>query len=154
MRKSTPVVLSFLASLVLLVCGCQPAPTSTALISSLVSLPPTSADAVNRVVSPADAAALIAQNQGSSLFVILDVRTASEFAAGHLAGAINIDFYQSDFKSKLSELARDKTYLLYCRTGVRSAKAVAIMDSLGFTRLYDLSGGITQWTQSGYPVVQ
>lgn len=83
---------------------------------------------------------------------ILDIRTASEYSAGHIKDAINIDFYSKDFKYKLSLLDKDKTYLLYCRTGNRTSKALAYFKELGFKKVYHLYGGISDWQNSGLPV--
>lgn len=76
---------------------------------------------------------------------VLDVRTPEEVQEGHLPGAINIDFKSADFKSKLNALPKDESYLVYCRSGVRSGKAVEMMKSLGFKRVYELEGGITAY---------
>jgi rhodanese-related sulfurtransferase len=97
---------------------------------------------------------LIRKNQDNPDFIIIDVRTATEFNNGHLAGAINIDFYSPDFKSSIDRLARNKEYLIYCLTGIRGAAAIRIMIDLGFNTVHNLSGGITQWMAAGYPTVQ
>ena len=83
---------------------------------------------------------------------ILDIRTASEYSAGHIKDAINIDFYSKAFKYKLSLLDKDKTYPLYCRTGNRTSKALAYFKELGFKKVYHLYGGISDWQNSGLPV--
>lgn len=78
--------------------------------------------------------------------VLLDVRTADEYKAGHIPGAIQIDVMQpDDFKKKVSSLDKEKRYLIYCRSGKRSSNAKVVMKQLGFTRLYDLEGGINEW---------
>ena len=97
---------------------------------------------------------LIAQNGDNPSFVILDVRTPEEFAAGHLADALNINFRAEDFRDQISTLDRIKTYLVYCRTGHRSAEAARIMREKGFPRLYNLSGGIKGWLAAGFPTVK
>src|SRR6266568_2910016 len=53
--------------------------------------------------------------------VVLDVRTKKEFEAGHIPGAINIDVNTPDFKEKISKLNKNKTYLVHCAAGGRSA---------------------------------
>ncbi len=84
--------------------------------------------------------------------VILDVRTPEEFAAGHLAGAINIDYYASDFEAKLRELDLDVPYVMYCNSGNRSGNTLPLMDSIGFQEVYELDGGIQAWLSAGQPV--
>ena len=76
-----------------------------------------------------------------------------EFAAGHLRGAVNIDVNGPDFKAAVGELSKDGEYALYCRSGNRSATALATMKDLGFTHAYHLGGGIGAWTAAGGEVV-
>jgi rhodanese-related sulfurtransferase len=83
---------------------------------------------------------------------ILDVRTAPEYCAGHLKDSINLDFRSPSFADDLDALDRGKAYLVYCRTGIRSNRAVAIMRSLGFRELYDLAGGLVGWQREGFGV--
>ena len=78
--------------------------------------------------------------------LILDVRTPQEYHEGHIPGAVNINIQDPAFMDKLDELKDDKTYLVYCRSGVRSAKACQMMGSQGFNDLYNLEGGILEWT--------
>lgn len=82
---------------------------------------------------------------------ILDVRTAKEFADGHVAGAVNIDVNQTDFAQKIDQLDRSKTYIVYCRLGIRSRKAVGIMSAKGFKNLYNVSDGFAGWSKNGLP---
>lgn len=82
---------------------------------------------------------------------ILDVRTAKEFADGHVAGAVNIDVNQADFAQKIDQLDRSKTYIVYCRLGRRSSKAVGIMATKGFKNLYNVSDGFLGWNKNGLP---
>ncbi len=76
---------------------------------------------------------------------IVDVRTPDEFAAGSIAGAINIDYYASDFSEKISELNKQTETLIYCHSGGRSGKASKILKELGFSEVYDLKGGFSNW---------
>lgn len=69
--------------------------------------------------------------------VVIDVRTAEEFASGHLEGAVNIDVQSASFDETVSELPADGEYVVYCRSGSRSAAAIDRMEGLGFTTLID-----------------
>ena len=89
--------------------------------------------------------------KADSNIAILDVRTAKEFAEGHVAGAVNIDVNQTDFAQKIDELDRSKTYIVYCRSGRRSSKAVGIMAAKGFKNLYNVSDGFVGWNKNGLP---
>lgn len=85
--------------------------------------------------------------------IILDVRTAEEFNSGHLAGAINADYNQTDnFSAYLDTLDKNKTYFIYCRTGNRSGKATQLMADKGFASVINLDGGIVAWQSAGLPV--
>jgi rhodanese-related sulfurtransferase len=83
----------------------------------------------------------------------LDVRTAGEFAEGHIQNAINIDVEGGQFDSGIAQLDKTKTYAVYCRSGRRSGAAVEKMSDAGFTSLFNLNAGIVVWQNQGYPVV-
>ncbi|MCZ8355176.1 MAG: rhodanese-like domain-containing protein [Cyclobacteriaceae bacterium] len=83
---------------------------------------------------------------------LLDVRTPNEYKNGHLKGATLIDFYQSDFKQKLAKLDKQKTILVYCKSGGRSNNTGTILKEMGFKDVYDLQGGITAWEKAGKPI--
>ena len=86
--------------------------------------------------------------------VVLDVRTASEFAEGHLERAINIDYHQSDFVEKAkATLPLDKKIAVYCRSGRRSAGAAARLGEEGY-KLVNLKGGIIAWKEADMPVIK
>lgn len=89
--------------------------------------------------------------KADSNIAILDVRTAKEFADGHVAEAVNIDVNQADFAQKIDQLDRSKTYIVYCRSGRRSSKAVGIMATKGFKNLYNVSDGFVGWNKNGLP---
>ena len=84
--------------------------------------------------------------------VILDVRTAGEFAAGHIEGAINIDVEGMQFESGIAELDKSATIAVYCQSGRRSGIAVDKMSEAGFTSLFNLQTGIADWQANGFPV--
>ncbi len=86
--------------------------------------------------------------------VVLDVRTAEEFADGHMKGAINLDIRGGKFAETLAGLDKTKTYLVHCAVGGRSAKACGQMDGLKFEKVLNLSGGITAWEAAGHKPVK
>lgn len=102
---------------------------------------------VPRRLSPSE---YMAQFAGTPHF-LLDVRTPEEFANGHLEGAVNISV--QELLTRLSEIPRDRPIVLYCRSGNRSNQAALMLQSAGFTDVYDL-GGIIAWQQAGLPVVR
>jgi phage shock protein E len=101
------------------------------------------------LVSAADAAAVLEANPGA---VVLDVRTPEEYAAGHLAGAQLLDWNSGQFAASVGSLPTDATYVLYCRSGNRSAQAAAMMREAGFTEVYEVDGGIQAWQAAGLPL--
>jgi rhodanese-related sulfurtransferase len=84
--------------------------------------------------------------------VILDVRSAAEFEKGRIPGATNIDINSSKFAEKVAALDTNKTYLVNCAVGMRSAKACKKMETMGFNKLYDLAPGFDGWKKEGKPV--
>ena len=84
---------------------------------------------------------------------VLDVRTAAEFASGHIDGAVNIDV-QEGFQDGIAALDKTATYAVYCHSGNRSALASQQMVDAGFADVYNLDGGIVLWQANGYTLVQ
>ncbi|MFA5403710.1 MAG: alpha/beta fold hydrolase [Ignavibacteria bacterium] len=98
-------------------------------------------------ISTEQAEKMFGENIGNPDFVILDVRTPEEYSAGHITNAVNLDFKSSDFSEKLDELNKNKIYIVYCKGGGRSAKALEIMQKKGFTNVYNVLGGIKKWKE-------
>ena len=74
----------------------------------------------------------------STNLVLLDVRTPEEYMGGSAPNSINIDVLNTDFKSKIDILDKNKEYIVYCRSGNRSAIASSIMATNGFLHVYNL----------------
>ena len=72
--------------------------------------------------------------------VLIDVRTPEEFKTGHMENALNINWFDADFQTKVSALGDNHTFYVYCKKGGRSAKAAQLLDSLGY-EVVDLKGG-------------
>lgn len=105
-------------------------------------------------ITPEEAFSLIQDNQESPDLVILDVRTPEEFIAGHIEGAINLDYYAETFNDVLKILDKDKTYIVHCKSGVCGGKTLALMAVLNFKEAYNISGGIIAWQAAGLPIVE
>lgn len=81
-----------------------------------------------------------------SNYIVIDVRTPSEWESGYISGTdMFIDYTSAEFEEEVLKLDTSKNYILYCRSGNRSGKASEIMFKNGFTNLYHLSGGIKNW---------
>jgi rhodanese-related sulfurtransferase len=80
---------------------------------------------------------------------LVDVRTPKEYKGGHLAKAVNIDFFHhGSFRTAFAKFDKEKPVYLYCRSGQRSLKAAKKLISWGFTKIYDLEGGILNWQKT------
>ena len=78
--------------------------------------------------------------------IILDVRTAEEFHAGHLIGARNLDWFQPSFKETIAQYDKNASYKVYCRSGNRSGQAMQLMKSLGFNDVENV-GSVSEASQ-------
>lgn len=85
---------------------------------------------------------------------VIDVRTPEEFADGHLEGAQNINLQSPSFNSEIEALPKDADYVVYCRSGNRSADATAQMKAMGFTNVTDAGSVSEASAATGLPVVQ
>lgn len=86
--------------------------------------------------------------------VVLDIRTPDEFKGGHIAGAVNIDFFEVDFFDKLTMLDAAKTYLVHCAVGGRSRAAQRAFQSAGLQNVLHMTRGIEDWRRQGLPLIQ
>ena len=102
-----------------------------------------------RHVTVADARDLIA---ALPRIVVLDVRTPDEFSEGHIAGAVNIDYFAADFREQIARLDPATPYLLHCKSGRRSGHAAPIMRKAGISAVIHMDGGFDAWRAAGYPV--
>lgn len=84
---------------------------------------------------------------------VIDVRTAAEFAEGHVQGARNLDIQNGDFEKALATLDKDASYNVYCRSGNRSAVAVEMMRNAGFTNVVDLGASEDAAKALALPIV-
>lgn len=97
-------------------------------------------------ISAEDAKIII--ESGNAL--VVDVRTADEFKEGHISGAQNIDVYEAAFEEEVNMLDKNTKYVVNCRSGGRSARAVSLMSELGFKNVTNLEGGIIAWEREGF----
>lgn len=98
--------------------------------------------------------AFIERAKADTSAILLDVRQPEEFAEGHLAQAINLDWLnQTVFINGLAKLNKQKTYYVYCRSGRRSQAAAGKLKAEGF-QVIDLKGGYLHWVEVGMPVVK
>jgi rhodanese-related sulfurtransferase len=111
-------------------------------------------EATVRNISTQQARDLISENIQNPDFIIIDVRTPDEFAAGHLSNAVNIDYFSADFDTRVSDLDRKRVYLIHCKSGARSTQAINIFLNQNFESIWHMQNGFNEWNSLGYPVVQ
>jgi len=96
------------------------------------------------VISPQQVYDAVHNNETIQL---VDVRTKEEFSTSHLEGAQNICVTDDDFDEKVKTLDKNKPVYVYCKMGGRSANAAKKLKKLGFTKVYDMEGGILSWEE-------
>lgn len=82
---------------------------------------------------------------------LVDVRTPEEFRKNHIKGAFNININGNEFEKQVAALDKTKPVLVYCLSGGRSAKAAEYMRKQGFSKVYEMDGGMMQWTAQNKP---
>lgn len=85
---------------------------------------------------------------------LIDVRTPKEYTKGHLKNAVNINYYDSNFIDEMAKLDKNKDLYIYCHSGNRSGKAAKKLGKMGFTKVYDLEGGIINWNKKSLEVIK
>lgn len=78
--------------------------------------------------------------------VLLDVREPDEYAAGHIPGSILIPLGDLDHSERLKEIDPSQKIVVICRSGNRSEFGQQMLMDMGFTDVYNLTGGIQRWT--------
>ena len=85
---------------------------------------------------------------------VLDVRSPEEYAEGHIDQAVNLDFLDDSFESKVAKLDKAKPYLVHCAGGGRSTNSLEVFKKLGFTNITHLDGGLKAYTKAGGAVTK
>ena len=139
MKNHWQFLVVFLVVLVLTGCGNQaPAPAADVALSDALSLP------VDLDV------ATVEQVRNRDDVVLIDVREDSEYAEGHIPGAVLIPLGQ--IPDRLDEIPQDKTVIAVCRSGNRSGQATNFLQQQGFTNVHNMQGGMNAWSQAGYEI--
>jgi rhodanese-related sulfurtransferase len=155
-KRSILLVVLIVAAV--LVCGCvggesTPPPDQPPLSPEpppLPDQPEPSPEGTITKVTPEEALVLIQKNSNNPDFVIIDVRRESDFAAGHIEGAVNIPW--ATLGGTIDSLDKSKTYLTYCRDGCGAAGGK--LQQFNFQKIYDISGGYDRWVGEGFPIVK
>jgi rhodanese-related sulfurtransferase/peroxiredoxin len=103
---------------------------------------------------PQGAAEMLTNYGADGSFVAIDIRTAAEYAAGHIEGAKNVDASAASFDAELAKLSKDTSYIVYDQSGKTSATIAQKMYDLGFKHVYVLTDGLDNWTGEGMPTTR
>jgi len=149
MNPKNLMISAFLGALIIVVLS-----TSACIQTETNIAKPETQIQITENITPEEAYILIQENKDNPNFVILDVRTPEEFLGEYIENAINLDYYSETFRDDLDKLDKNKTYLIYCRSGRRSENALNIMEELDFKEVYNMLGGITKWKSEGLPTTK
>lgn len=111
-----------------------------------------SSNSTTEIVQQVDAAQFNSLMESSPEKIIMDVRTDGEVAGGVIPNAIQIDLSRNDFRESISKLDKSKPVFVYCAVGGRSSMASEVLEEAGFTKIYNLTGGVNAWQQAGFPL--
>lgn len=100
-------------------------------------------------IAPADAVKLINVDA-----VVLDVRSADDYAKGHIVGARNVPADELDVEKRPIAKLKDKPVLTYCDTGIAGARVAATLRKAEFSRVFNLRGGLEAWRRDNYPLTE
>ena len=103
--------------------------------------------------SPTEGNAPMAAVDFTASTVVIDVRTPEEFATGHLAGSVNIDWQGPEFMQAIDSLDKSAHYVVYCRSGNRAGQALDMMTSMGFMNIQNLGSVDEAAATTGLAVV-
>lgn len=93
---------------------------------------------------------LISKQKGN----IVDVRTPEEWTDGTVEGAQKINFYDANFAANIQQLDPNTPIYIYCKSGGRSAQAAQQAKEMGFTKVYNITGGFDAWKKAEKPIVK
>ena len=128
--------------------------TMTTTTTTTITPIPTTTSQISLSLAPADAYKLIQANILNPSFIIIDLRTPTELAAaGKIANSILMDYNAGVFDNQVGSLNLGLKYVIYCKSGMRSGKALTTMKSLNFKEVYEIAGGTNAWIAAGLPIV-
>ena len=106
---------------------------------------------ISKVLAPADFQSKLTEAENSQL---IDVRTPMEIEQGYIPNAKPMNFQDPSFKDQLASLDKSKPVFVYCAAGGRSGRTADMLKKMGFSEIYDLKGGLTQWNAQGLETVK
>ena len=123
---------------------------STTVLVILMAAAAFAEDPATEQAASISATELHALRESGAAPVVLDVRSAEEYAAGHIPGAVNIPFDQ--VAQRISEIDAPHGVALYCMVGPRARKGESALLAAGYDKVFHLEGGLAAWQAAGLPV--
>lgn len=102
--------------------------------------------------SPRDIHEMITDPDMGQDILLVDIRSSSKYADGHIPGSIHIPFRSKKFDELLYPYRDTPVLILYCSRGLKTEKAARIAEESGFTQIFILEGGLSSWKDRGLPV--
>ena len=143
-----PMLITCIASTALSLAACEQPKTETQPVQSSQQI--SSALKVAHVDAKGAQALLTAKPEA----IVLDVRTPKELESGFIEGAVFANFYDEDFAEQLTKFDRDTPYIVHCKGGGRSTKALSTLEELGFTNVTHMDGGLDGWKREKLPLTK
>ena len=120
------------------------------VLAVLVATPAFAEDLETSTAPSISAVDLDARRRAGAAPVVIDVRTAEEYASGHIHGAVNIPFDQ--VAERIDEIDTSHGVALYCMVGPRARKGESALLAAGYEEVLHLEGGLAAWQAAGLPV--
>lgn len=114
-----------------------------------LNVPAIAAPAVEQVT-----VAQVSQRLADPQVLVVDVRSAAEYGAGHVPGAINIPHAAIVGDAGLLEAYRDRDLIVYCQSGRRAGMALEALKKAGYDRLSYMDGDMPGWQAAGLPIAR
>lgn len=114
----------------------------------------TEAQSKGLTVKHVDAQGAYALLSSNPTVTVLDIRSPKEIRDGHIDGAVFANFFDEDFEQQLTRLDRNKPYIVHCKGGGRSTKALTVLEDLGFTDITHMDGGLDDWKRDALPLTK
>lgn len=84
--------------------------------------------------------------------LVVDIRTDQEYSQEHIPDVLHVNFNNPDFSTKMGLYKQEEAIVIYCARGGRSGRASALLETLGFKKIYDYTGGFSDWKSKGLAV--
>ncbi len=120
------------------------------VLGALVATAALAEDPESTKVPSISAAELQVRRDSGAAPVVIDVRTAEEYASGHIPGAVNVPFDQ--VAQRIAEIDAPHGVALYCMVGPRARKGESALLAAGYKKVLHLEGGLAAWLAAGLPV--